>query len=105
MTTTNITSGTDFIGKTIIIGSTGLANRTYSRILDFNNNSPQVNTNSPNNYLYAMFQFNNQQPWVGFKPIGGGETTIVYPYSAAINVYYIYVVSFISNIQIKRRWI
>jgi hypothetical protein len=95
MTTTSITSGTDFIGKTLIIGSTALANQNYTRILDFNNNSSGT-------YLYSMFQGNNQEPWVAFRPIGEeGETRTVYPYSAAINVYYIYVFSFISNIQIK----
>lgn len=94
MTTTSITSGTNFIGKTLIIGSTGSENRTYSRILDFNNNST-------NAYIYAMYQFSNQQPWVGFKPIGGGESTVTYNYSAQTNVYYIYALSFISTTEIK----
>ena len=39
MTTTSITSGSDFIGKTLIIGSTASAARSWSRVLDFNNNS------------------------------------------------------------------
>ena len=94
MTTTSITSGTDFIGKTLIIGSTGSENRTYSRILDFNNNST-------NAYIYAMYQFNNQRPWVGFKPIGGGESAVTYNYSAQTNIYYIYALSFISTTEIK----
>jgi hypothetical protein len=96
MSTTSITSGTDFIGKTLIIGSTGLSNAgNYLRILDFNNNSSDT-------YLYSLFKSDNsQQPWVGFKPIGVGATNIVYPYAATINEYYIYVFSFISTIQIK----
>jgi hypothetical protein len=96
MSTTSITSGTDFIGKTLIIGSTALSNAgNYLRILDFNNNSSDT-------YLYSLFKSDNsQQPWVGFKPIGVGATNIVYPYAATINEYYIYVFSFISTIQIK----
>ena len=55
MSTTSITSGLDFIGKTLIIGSTGLVDRDYSYILEFNNNTT-------NYFISANYQFTNQQP-------------------------------------------
>ena len=94
MTTTSITSGTDFIGKTLIIGSTGLVDRDYSYILDFNNNST-------NYWLLAAYQSSNQRPSVGFRHIGYLDINIIYNYTAQTNVYYIYVVSFISTTQIR----
>ena len=93
MTTTSITSGSDFIGKTLIIGSTGLVDRNYSYILEFNNNSK-------NDWLIAAYQFSNPQPWVGFRHIGF-SSSIQYDHTSNIGTYYIYVLSFISTTQIK----
>ena len=52
MTTTSITSGTDFIGKTLIIGSTALVNTTnWARIFDFHDGTT-------NTYIFASFRNN-----------------------------------------------
>ena len=94
MTTSNITSGTDFIGKTLIIGSTGTSNSDYARVVEFNNNSTGT-------YLGVMFSATNKQPWFSFKPLGQGYAEPVMDWISYINVYYIYVFSFISDIQVK----
>jgi len=94
MSTTNITSGTDFIGKTLIIGSTGTSNTDYARVVEFNNNSTGT-------YLGVMFSATNKQPWFSFRPLGQMYSEPIMPWISYINVYYIYVFSFISNIQVK----
>ena len=94
MTTTNITSGTDFIGKTLIIGSTALAMRDWGRVFDFNNNSTDTyvfSTGGGSGGSLHWFEYRhaseNQNIWDSF--------------SSSLNVYYIYVLSFVSNIQLK----
>uniref|UniRef100_A0A6C0D6N0 Peptidase S74 domain-containing protein n=1 Tax=viral metagenome TaxID=1070528 RepID=A0A6C0D6N0_9ZZZZ len=94
MTTSNITSGTDFIGKTLIIGSTGTSNSDYARVVEFNNNTTGT-------YLGVMFSATNKQPWFTFRPLGQTYTEPVMPWISYINVYYIYVFSFVSDIQVK----
>ena len=92
MTTTNITSGTDFIGKTLIIGSTGLATN-WSRILDFNNNSTDT-------YMFSSVGGGGDRTRFAHRQANGDET--VYDlFSLSLNIYYIYVLSFVSNIQLK----
>ena len=66
MTTTSITSGTDFIGKTLIIGSTCLLYQDYSKVFDFNNNST-------NFFISTMFKNTNQKPSSYLRDSGNGE--------------------------------
>jgi|LakMenEpi03Aug12_release.lakeMendotaPanAssembly.Ray.scaffolds.fasta_scaffold21095_2 hypothetical protein len=94
MSTTSITSGSNFIGKTLIISSTGTSNTDYARVVEFNNNSTGT-------YLGVMFSATNKQPWFTFKPLGQVYTEPIMPWISYINVYYIYVFSFISNTQVK----
>ena len=94
MTTTSITSGTNFIGKTLIIGSTGTSNTDYARVVEFNNNSTGT-------YLGVMFSATNKQPWFSFRPLGHWYSEPIMNWTASLNVYYIYVFSFISDIQVK----
>ena len=94
MSTTSITSGTYFIGKTLIIGSTGTSNTDYARVVDFNNNTTGT-------YLGVMFSATNKQPWFTFRPLGQMYSEPIMPWISYINVYYIYVFSFISDTQIK----
>ena len=94
MTTTSITSGTYFIGKTLIIGSTGTSNSDYARVSEFHNNSSET-------YLGVMFSATNKKPWFSFRPLGQAFSEPIMPWTASLNVYYVYVFSFISDIQVK----
>ena len=94
MTTSNITSGTYFIGKTLIIGSTGTSDTDYAGVVEFNNNTT-------NTYLSVIFSATNKQPWFTFRPLGQTYTEPVMDWISYINVYYIYVFSFVSDIQVK----
>ena len=95
MSTTSITSGTYFVGKTLIIGSTGLlySNPNYARIFDFHIGSTSQ---------YIIVPFAGSRSYLRFtaKPFNAGEITQEY-YHPTINTYYIYVISFVSNIQLK----
>ena len=95
MSTTNITSGSDFIGKTLIIGSTALidGNLLWARIFDFNNGST-------NQYIIAPFIDNYDVLRFSVRAPNGGYYTQVYNYKPAIETYYIYVISFVSDIQL-----
>ena len=96
MSTTSITNGTDFIGKTLIIGSTALidGNLLWARIFDFNNGST-------NQYIIAPFIDNYDVLRFSVHAPNGGYFTQVYKYKPAIETYYIYVISFVSDIQLK----
>ena len=94
MTTTSITSGTDFIGKTLILGSTCLLYQDYSKVFDFNNNST-------NFFISTMFKNTNQKPYTYLRDPVNGEDGIIHPHIANIGTYYIYVLSFISITQLK----
>ena len=94
MSTTSITSGTYFVGKTLIIGSTGTSNTNYARVVEFNNNSNAT-------YLGVMFSATINQPWFSFRPLNQAWDEPPMPWTASLNVYYIYVFSFISDIQVK----
>ena len=96
MSTTSITNGTDFIGKTLIIGSTALidGNLLWARIFDFNNGST-------NQYIIAPFIDNYDVLRFSVRAPNGGYYTQVYNYKPAIETYYIYVISFVSDIQLK----
>ena len=91
----SITTGSNFIGKTLVIGSTGTSWTNYARVIEFNNNST-------NTYLGVMFaSANEENPWFSFRPLGQVWTEPIMPWTTNINVYYIYVFSFISDIQVK----
>ena len=98
MSTTSITNGTDFIGKTLIIGSTASdlidGNLLWARIFDFNNGST-------NQYIIAPFIDNYDVLRFSVRAPNGGYYTQVYNYKPAIETYYIYVISFVSDIQLK----
>ena len=94
MTTTSITSGTDFIGKTLVIGSTGTSNTDYARVVEFNNNTTGT-------YLGVMFSATGKQPWFTFRPLGQTYSEPVMPWISYINVYYIYVFSFVLDTKVK----
>ena len=94
MSTTNITSGTDFIGKTLIIGSTALAMRDWGRVFDFNNNSTDTyvfSTGGGSGHSLHWFEYRH----------ASGNNNVWDSISSSLNVYYIYVLSFVSNIQLK----
>ena len=94
MTTTSITSGTDFIGKTLIIGSTSLAPRDWSRVFDFNNNSTDT-------YVFSTGGGSGGSVhWFEYRHASGNQN-IWDTISSSLNVYYIYVLSFVSDIQLK----
>ena len=94
MTTTTITSGSDFIGKTLIIGSTALANGRWSRIIDFWNSANNMN-------ILSTFQTNALTHLLQVKWDGGTSYTDAPGYNSVINVYYIYTYSFVSETQLK----
>jgi len=93
MSTTNITSGSDFIGKTLIIGSTALAMGNWSRAFDFNNNSIDTYMISPSGGSGTNLWFEHIH--------AGGSKFPLYSSDFSLNVYYIYVISFVSNTQLK----
>ena len=85
-------TATTFIGKTLIIGSTASAARSWSRVLDFNNNS--IDT-----YVFSTGGGSGLHR-LAHRQAGGGET-IYDVNSSLLSVYYIYVLSFVSNVQLK----
>ena len=89
---TSYGTGTTFIGKTLIIGSTALGMRTWSRVLDFNNNSTDT-------YVFSTGGGSGVHR-LAYRQAGGGET-IYDTNSLLLSVYYIYVLSFVSNVQLK----
>jgi hypothetical protein len=93
MTTSNITSGTDFIGKTLIIGSTTYTDVAYSRILDFN-----VNTDT---FIYSPFRGHQGGHMFSISPPSDEQIVYYTNYSPSINIYYIHTISFLSSTVLK----
>ena len=96
MSTTSITSGTYFVGKTLIIGSTALidSNPVWARIFDFH-------IGSTSQYIFAPFRVYNGSLRFVARPFNQSEIIQEYTYVPSINTYYIYVISFVSDIQLK----
>ena len=91
---TPITTGSNFIGRTLVIGSTSNVDTNYARVVEFNNNSQ-------NTYLGVMFSATNKQPWFSFRPLNQTWTEPIMNWTASLGDYYIYVFSFVSDIQVK----
>ena len=86
---TPINTGSDFIGKTLVIGSNALSSSTWARIFDFNSGS---------HYLVYVFIDNTQRHALYTSY---GPTIKNLNYVPSINKYYIYTISFVSSTQIK----
>ena len=94
---TPITTGSNFIGRTLVIGSTALINSNphYARIFDFH-------IGSTSQYIYAPFRVYGGYLIFVATPFNAGEIIQEYnTYVPSINTYYIYVISFVSEIQLK----
>ena len=91
---TPITTGSNFIGKTLIIGSTSNFDTNYARVVEFNNNSQ-------NTYLGVMFSATDKKPWFTFRPLNQMWTEPIMNWTADLSASYIYVFSFVSDIQVK----
>ena len=110
MSTTNITSGSDFIGKTLIIGATALANRSFGSTNDdhvffFNSNSTNPNINmwtymylnegGPDLVRLFTYKFAGDE-YSTYWDSGMGYGPPSFPYRNIL-----YVISFVSNTQLK----
>jgi TRAP-type uncharacterized transport system substrate-binding protein len=96
MSTTNITSGSDFIGKTLIICSTGsVSTNNWTRILEF------YNSNSINYSINSTFQNGSGKHYLQINNANINPSVFTSPpnYDAVINVLYIYTYSFVSTTQ------
>jgi hypothetical protein len=112
MSTTNITSGSDFIGKTLIIGATALANRSSfnstndDHVFFFNSNSNDPNINRT--YMFLSEGGPDLARSFAYKFAGDEYPTYLdsgmayVPPSASYSyVNILYVISFVSNTQLK----
>ena len=105
MSTTSITSGSYFIGKTLIIGAT-VSGTGVSVPGDFFNNM-EMNifdfTNTSNTHMYLQAGGPDFGHWFGYK-LNGDFVEIPYFGDfnfSIINRYTIYVLSFVSNTELK----
>ena len=94
---TSINTGSDFIGRTLIIGSTALLypNPNWTRIFDFN-------SGSTSQYIIAPFRASSGYLRFSVRAPNGDYFTQEYnTYIPLIDRYYIYVISFVTLTELK----